>query len=133
MPRAKKAPVAPTSSPALLRTLDVIGGKWTVPILHALLGGTRRFGQLQSALGGVSPKMLIARLRELEQQGFVTRTMYPEIPPRVEYALTDLGRTLKPIIDAMEAWGESYGDANEQHRTAQATRKAIEKENASCR
>jgi len=105
MPRAKKESIAITPAAGLTRTLAVIGGKWTVQIVDALLGGTRRFGTLQHALGGVSPKMLIARLRDLEQQGFVTRTMYPEIPPHVEYALTAKGRTLKPIIDAMEAWG----------------------------
>lgn len=109
MPRAKKEPFVPTPAAALTRTLDVIGGKWTVQIVHELLGGTRRFGELQTGLGGVSPKMLIARLKQLQQQGFVTRTLYPEIPPRVEYALTEQGRTLKPIIAAMEAWGEAQG------------------------
>src|SRR5207302_9671510 len=112
MPRAKKEPFVPTPAAALTRTLDVIGGKWTVLIIHELMAGTRRFGQLQSALGGVSPKMLIARLKELERAGFVTRTLYPEIPPRVEYALTEQGRTLKPIIDAMEAWGEAQGEVS---------------------
>ncbi len=91
------------------RTLDVIGGKWTVQILRDLFEGTRRFGQLQQSLGGVSPKMLIARLRELEERGLVTRTLYPEIPPRVEYSLTADGKTLKPIVESMAAWGGSHG------------------------
>lgn len=91
------------------RTLEVIGGKWTVQILRDLFEGTRRFGQLQQSLGGVSPKMLIARLRELEERGLVTRTLYPEIPPRVEYSLTDDGKTLKPIVESIAAWGGSHG------------------------
>lgn len=91
------------------RTLEVIGGKWTVQILRDLFEGTRRFGQLQQSLGGVSPKMLIARLRELEERGLVTRTLYPEIPPRVEYSLTEDGKTLKPIVESIAAWGGSHG------------------------
>ncbi len=114
MPRpAKSTTVSAESSisaRAVERTLDVIGGKWTVQILRDLFEGTRRFGQLQQSLGGVSPKMLIARLRELEERGLVTRTLYPEIPPRVEYSLTDDGRTLRPIIDAMAEWGKTHGE-----------------------
>lgn len=114
MPRTAKS-TAPSSSPsisarAVERTLEVIGGKWTVQILRDLFEGTRRFGQLQQSLGGVSPKMLIARLRELEERGLVTRTLYPEIPPRVEYSLTDDGRTLRPIVDAMADWGRTHGE-----------------------
>jgi DNA-binding HxlR family transcriptional regulator len=114
MPRTSKsgtavAPSGGASARAIERTLDVIGGKWTVQILRDLFEGTRRFGQLQQSLGGVSPKMLIARLRELEERGLVTRTLYPEIPPRVEYSLTDDGRTLRPIIDAMAEWGQTHG------------------------
>lgn len=113
MPRAAKTSVTSAepsiSARAVERTLEVIGGKWTVQILRDLFEGTRRFGQLQQSLGGVSPKMLIARLRELEECGLVTRTLYPEIPPRVEYSLTDDGRTLRPIIDAIAEWGQTYG------------------------
>jgi DNA-binding HxlR family transcriptional regulator len=104
------APAGAASARAIERTLEVIGGKWTVQILRDLFEGTRRFGQLQQSLGGVSPKMLIARLRELEERGLVTRTLYPEIPPRVEYSLTDDGRTLRPIIDAMADWGATHGE-----------------------
>ena len=97
------------SARSVERTLEVIGGKWTVQILRDLFEGTRRFGQLQQSLGGVSPKMLIARLRELEERGLVTRTLYPEIPPRVEYSLTDDGKTLRPIVDSMAQWGSTHG------------------------
>jgi DNA-binding HxlR family transcriptional regulator len=87
------------------RTLEVIGGKWTTLILRDLLRGTRRFGELRSSLGAVSPKTLTDRLRFLESRGIVERTVYPEIPPRVEYNLTARGRELGAIIDAMAAWG----------------------------
>ncbi len=90
---------------ALARTLAVIGGKWTVEIVSALLGGPRRFGKITATIGGINAKMLSLRLQELERRGFVTRTIYPEIPLRVEYTLTDAGRTLAPIIAAMVAWG----------------------------
>lgn len=87
------------------RALAVIGGKWTMLILRELYVGTRRFGELRAALAGISPKTLTERLRILEQQGIVSRTVYPEVPPRVEYSLTGRGRTLGPIIEAMREWG----------------------------
>ena len=101
--------VATDPAEALARTLAVIGGKWTVEIVSALLGGPRRYGHIKATLGGISPRILSDRLKELEQQGFVTRTLYPEIPPCVDYALTDAGHTLAPIIAAMVAWGEARG------------------------
>lgn len=131
MPRGTKSETtmsadAASSAQAIERTLAVIGGKWTVQILRDLFDGTRRFGQLQQSLGGVSPKMLIARLRELEERGLVTRTLYPEIPPRVEYSLTDDGRTLRPIVDAMAAWGRTHGpyiglDREQRNERTEAT------------
>ncbi len=87
------------------RTLAVIGPKWTTLILRDLIVGTKRFGELRRAFPGISPKTLTQRLRDLEDQGLVTRTIYPEIPPRVEYALTPRGQTLEAIIVAMAAWG----------------------------
>lgn len=91
------------------RTLDVIGAKWTTLILRELLAGTRRYGELKSALGRVSPKTLTERLRALEAQGILTRTVYPEVPPRVEYTLTERGRSLGEIIGAMAEWGAQWG------------------------
>ena len=70
--------------------------------------GTKRFGELKKSIGSVSQKVLTAQLRDMESNGLVTRTVYPEVPPRVEYSLTALGRSLKPILDAMWNWGESY-------------------------
>ena len=87
------------------RTLEVIGGKWTTLILRDLLRGTKRFGELRRNLHAVSPKTLTDRLRFLESKGIVTRTVYPEVPPRVEYALTGRGSELGAIIDAMAEWG----------------------------
>lgn len=89
-------------------TLTLIGDKWKVLILRDLLTGTKRFGELKRSLGGVSQKVLTAQLRDMESNGLVTRTVYPEVPPRVECSLTALGRSLKPILDAMWNWGESY-------------------------
>lgn len=91
-------------------TLRVIGGKWTLLILRDLLQGTRRFSELQRSLNGVSPKCLSDRLKELEQEAILVRTVYPEVPPRVEYALTEKGRALGPIIAAMREWGQTYAD-----------------------
>lgn len=90
------------------RTLEVIGGKWATLILRELLSGTKRFGEMRLRLTGVSPKTLTDRLRELEAHGVVERTVYAEVPPRVEYALTEKGRALRPILEAMGVWGERW-------------------------
>ena len=87
------------------RTLAVIGPKWTTLILRDLIAGTKRFGELRRAFPGISPKTLTQRLRDLEDRGLLSRTIYPEIPPRVEYALTSRGETLEAIIVAMATWG----------------------------
>ncbi len=89
-------------------TLTLIGDKWKVLILRDLMPGTKRFGELKKSIGRVSQKVLTAQLRAMEKSGLVTRTVYPEVPPRVEYSLTELGRSLKPILDAMQSWGEGY-------------------------
>jgi DNA-binding HxlR family transcriptional regulator len=89
-------------------TLDVIGGKWKVVILFWLRDETRRFGELRRKIPGISERMLIQQLRELEEHGVVHREVYPEVPPKVEYSLTDYGRTLRPITDLMCAWGKKH-------------------------
>ena len=89
-------------------TLTLISDKWKVLILRDLMSGARRFGELKRSLGAVSQKVLTAQLRQMEDSGLLTRTVYPEVPPRVEYRLTDLGRCLKPVLDAMQSWGEAY-------------------------
>ena len=89
-------------------TLTLIGDKWKVLILRDLMPGTKRFGELKKSIGSVSQKVLTAQLRVMEQSGLVHRDVYAEVPPRVEYSLTELGRSLKPILDSMWAWGEEY-------------------------
>lgn len=89
-------------------TLTLISDKWKVLILRDLLPGTKRFGELRRSVGQVSQKVLTAQLRQMEESGLLSRKVYAEVPPRVEYSLTDLGRSLCPILDAMKAWGENY-------------------------
>ena len=93
-------------------TLTMIGDKWKVLILRDLLSGTKRFGELKKSIGSVSQKVLTAQLRDMEQNGLVHREVFAEVPPRVEYSLTDLGRSLKPILDAMWNWGEEFKARN---------------------
>ena len=81
-------------------------------ILRDLLPGKKRFGELKKSLGKVSQKVLTAQLRDMESNGLVSRKVYPEVPPRVEYSLTELGQSLKPILDAMQDWGEEYKAKN---------------------
>jgi len=89
-------------------TLTLIGDKWKVLILRDLMPGTKRFGELKKSVGNVSQKVLTAQLRAMEENGLVHREVYAEVPPRVEYSLTELGKSLKPILDSMQAWGEAY-------------------------
>ena len=100
---AKTLPACPVET-----TLTLISDKWKVLILRDLLPGTKRFGELKKSVGNVSQKVLTAQLRQMEDSGLRTRTVYPEVPPRVEYTLTELGYSLKPILDAMWNWGEEY-------------------------
>ena len=103
----KELPACPVEA-----TLTLISDKWKVLILRDLMPGTKRFGELKKSLGSVSQKVLTAQLREMEQNGLLVRTVYPEVPPRVEYTLTELGYSLKPILDAMWNWGEEYKARN---------------------
>ena len=89
-------------------TLTLISDKWKVLIIRDLLSGTRRFGELKRSVGGVSQKVLTSQLRQMEESGLLTRTVYPEVPPRVEYTLTELGYSLRPVLEALRDWGEEY-------------------------
>ena len=89
-------------------TLLLISDKWKVLILRDLLGGTLRFGELRRSLGSVSQKVLTANLRQMERDGLVHRKVHPEVPPRVEYSLTETGKSLRPVIEAMRDWGSNY-------------------------
>ncbi|MBD2312596.1 helix-turn-helix transcriptional regulator [Desertifilum sp. FACHB-1129] len=93
---------------AVETTIQVIGGRWKVLILRELFSGVKRFAQLQRALPGITQKMLTQQLRELEGDGIVHRQVYPQVPPKVEYSLTPLGETLKPVLDAMHTWGVQF-------------------------
>lgn len=99
----KELPACPVET-----TLTLIGDKWKVLILRDLITGTKRYGELKKSVGNVSPKVLTAQLRDMEESGLVSRKVYAEVPPRVEYSLTELGQSLKPILDAMQQWGEEY-------------------------
>lgn len=89
-------------------TMAVIGDKWKIFILRDLLQGTKRFGELQRSIHGVSQKMLTQQLRSMEADGIISRTVYPQVPPKVEYSLTELGWSLAPVISAMTRWGMEY-------------------------
>ena len=89
-------------------TLDLIDGKWKGVILFHLQGGTQRFGELKRRMPGITQRMLTKQLRALEDNGLVLRKVYPEVPPRVEYTLSETGQRLKPVIDALRSWGEDY-------------------------
>ena len=99
----KELPACPVET-----TLTLIGDKWKVLILRDLLTGTKRFGALKKSVGNVSQKVLTAQLRDMEESGLVNRRAYAEVPPRVEYSLTELGQSLKPILDSLWTWGEEY-------------------------
>lgn len=104
---SKELPACPVET-----TLMLISDKWKILILRDLLPGTKRFGELKKSIGNVTQKVLTAQLRDMEDKGLVNRKVYAEVPPRVEYSLTDLGKSLKPVLDAMWDWGENYKAQN---------------------
>ena len=106
-PAAKDLPACPVET-----TLTLISDKWKVLIIRDLLSGTKRFGELKKSIGSVSQKVLTSQLRQMEESGLLIRTVFPEVPPRVEYTLTELGHSLKPVLDAMWNWGEEYKAKN---------------------
>ena len=104
----KKLPACPVET-----TLMLISDRWKVLIIRDLLEGTKRFSELKKSVGNISQKVLTANLRQMEESGLLTRKVYAEVPPRVEYTLTETGYSLKPILDAMFAWGTEYKKQNE--------------------
>ena len=102
-----KLPACPVET-----TMMLIGDKWKVLILRDLMHGTMRFGELKKSIGTVSQKVLTTQLRDMEEKGLLNRKVYAEVPPRVEYTLTETGYSLKPVLDAMWAWGADYKARN---------------------
>ena len=99
----KELPACPVET-----TLMLISNRWNVLILRDLMEGTKRFGELKKSLGNISQKVLTAILRAMEENGLLIRTVYAQVPPKVEYTLTDTGYSLKPVLDAMVQWGIKY-------------------------
>lgn len=93
-------------------TLMLISDRWKVLIIRDLMDGTKRFGELKKSIGSISQKVLTSNLRSMEESGLLTRKVYAEVPPRVEYTLTETGYSLKPILDSMVEWGKAYQKAN---------------------
>ena len=112
----KQLPACPVET-----TLMLISDRWKVLIIRDLLGGTKRFGELKKSIGGVSQKVLTANLRSMEESGLLTRQVYPEVPPRVEYTLTETGYSLKPVLDAMVEWGNGYKQKTSERSTDRGT------------
>lgn len=104
----KKLPACPVET-----ALSLIGDKWKILIIFNLLDGTKRFGKLKASLGTISQKVLTQQLRAMEEDGLISRKVYAEVPPRVEYCLTEVGMSLKSILDVMYDWGEGYKKLNE--------------------
>ena len=111
---------------AIKRTLQLVGDKWTVLVVSRIGGRTMRFNELRRELDSISQKMLTSTLRNLEENGFVTRTVYPTIPPRVDYALTDMGRDLLGPIQALVRWAVDNREHMERAKAAHALRQAAE-------
>lgn len=100
---ASQLPACPVET-----TLMLISNRWRVLILRDLMEGPMRFGELKRSIGAITQKVLTANLRAMEECGLLTRTVFPEVPPHVEYELTELGYSLKPILDSMQEWGDGY-------------------------
>jgi DNA-binding HxlR family transcriptional regulator len=107
MLKEKLLPACPVET-----TLSLIIDKWTVVIIRDLLTGTKRFNELMRSVTGITQKVLTSHLRNMEANGLLVRKVYPEVPPKVEYTLTETGYSLKPILDAMYTWGENYKSKN---------------------
>ena len=109
MKKKEELPACPVAT-----TVSLIGSKWKLLIMRNLMDRPWRFNELQRDLEGISQKVLTDSLRSMEADGIITRTVYPEVPPHVEYALSELGESMRPIINAMAAWGEDYKKAAEK-------------------
>lgn len=109
-----------TNCSSVKTTLAALGGKWKPIILHYLYTDTMRFSELKKEISGITQKMLTQQLRELENDGIIKRKVYPQVPPKVEYSVTDYGKTLKPVLKAMSEWGKN-------HKIREETKERVEK------
>lgn len=107
------------------RTAQVLDGKWTTLVLRDLLGGKKRYSELQRSLSGISPRLLAARLKTLQQQGLVTRTVFATVPPTTEYALTAQGQHIMPVVQAMAAYGQTLLRQDARAKRARSPAKAV--------
>jgi DNA-binding HxlR family transcriptional regulator len=103
----KKKPEKEAHCP-ITGTMELLGGKWTLPIIYVLLSGTKRFKELERSIEGINTRMLVKDLKQLEEQGIISRTVFAEVPPRVEYALTRKGEALKHVLSELSAWGKKH-------------------------
>ena len=110
----------PNSDCPVCRTADIVCGKWTLLVIRDLAEGRSRFCELERSLAGISPRTLSLRLRALEEEGIVARQTFPEVPPRVEYALTEKGRALSPLIEDMRSYGQEWLGVSEETASAPA-------------
>lgn len=117
MSNHKSEPCTLSTETCVAHTTRILGDKWSPRIIHALSRGPKRFTQLQADAGGVNPRTLSLRLDDLEEAGIITRTLFAEVPPRTEYALTPKGRDLLPILEQMVQWGERYGESEISNQT----------------
>lgn len=109
----KELPACPVET-----TLMLISDRWKVLIIRDLLDGTKRFSELKKSVGNISQKVLTSNLRSMEEDGLLTREVFPEVPPRVEYTLTDTGYSLRPILNSMTDWGTAYKEKHSDKNTA---------------
>lgn len=124
MPRARHSRLDCSPGCAVEATLQLIDGKWKGVILYHLLDGTLRFNEIRRKLASVTQRMLTNQLRELEADGLVSRKVYPEVPPRVEYSLTERGRSLSPVIRELKRWGDAHAGV-QPNKSPTATRESI--------
>lgn len=126
----KNIPLDPEGGCPVKTTVAIIGGRWKPMILHHLMGGTKRFNEFRRLLPDVTQRMLTLQLRELEEAGIVSRKIYAQVPPKVEYSLTPLGRTLEPVVAQMGLWGQQY-IANREQAESEHTSRTLAQPSAS--
>lgn len=98
----------PNSECPITRTMELIGGKWSLPIVYVLMKETKRFKELERSIEGINTRMLVKELKQLEENGIISRKVFAEVPPRVEYSLTEKGQALKNILFEMKTWGKNF-------------------------